>query len=47
MFEQHIYWWIKLNLDLSNYKQSAFCQKIIQLHKNYDPNNYVIVKKWD
>ena len=38
MFEQHISWYIKPNLDLPNYKKSAFCQRISQLHIKYDPN---------
>jgi len=40
MFEQHISRYIKPNLDLPNYKQSVFCQRISQLHRKYDPNTF-------
>ena len=39
LFEQHISWRIKPNLNLPNYKQSVFCQKISQLHKKYNIDN--------
>ena len=45
MFEQHTSWYIKPNLDLPNYKWSAFYQRISQLHRKYDPNKQSI-SRW-